>query len=131
MTNLPSVSLAPGQYFLIAEAAGANLLAPALPTPDVTGTIPISATAGQVALVNSTTPLSGACPFAGTSVLDIVGFGASSCTPSAPLLSNTTAALRNLNGCFAGSKPSASNGAATPASGFTTGAPAPRNTAPR
>ena len=53
-----SGSLAPGQYLLVQEAAGANVFAP-LPTPDVTDTTPINMAAGggKVALVNTTTPL--------------------------------------------------------------------------
>src|SRR5438477_7823109 len=51
-------SLAPGPYFLIQAAAGATPAA-ALPAPYVTDATPInmSATGGEVALVNTTTPL--------------------------------------------------------------------------
>lgn len=53
-----SGSLAPGQYLLIQEAAGAATIAP-LPTPDITNSTPInmSGTGGKVALVTSTTGL--------------------------------------------------------------------------
>ena len=40
--------LLPGQYFLVQEASGGGNGA-LLPTPDVTGTIPMAATAGKVA----------------------------------------------------------------------------------
>src|SRR5258705_2818123 len=88
-TNLTNVMLQPGQYYLVQEAAGANLTAPSLPTPDASGGIAMSATAGKVALVNNTltTPLAGSgCPF-DAAVLGFVGFGACahwSQTPTAP-----------------------------------------------
>ena len=52
ITELPSVALLPGQYFLIQEASNAAVGAP-LPTPDVDDATPIdmSGTAGKVALV--------------------------------------------------------------------------------
>ena len=98
VTNLPSVSLASGHYLLIQEAAGANGTAD-LPTPDATGTIAMSATAGKVALVSSTTALSGSCPT--TNVVDFIGFGAANCSETSPTaaLTNTTAAIRNSGGC--------------------------------
>jgi uncharacterized protein len=99
---LPStVTLVPGQYFLIEAAVGAGGTEP-LPTPDATNTIAMSATAGKIALVNDTTALNGSngCPAIGPSVVDYVGYGgtttAVNCslgTP-APALTNTTAAVR-------------------------------------
>ena len=47
VTSLPNVTLQPGQYFLVAESFGANGVSP-LPTPDVTGTIAMSATATRI-----------------------------------------------------------------------------------
>ena len=93
-TALTSVSLAPGQYYLIQEAAGAGGGA-TLPTPDVIGTIAMSATAGKVALLNTTTLLAGACP-TGPQIQDFVGYGAANCSETSPTaaLSNITAALR-------------------------------------
>jgi uncharacterized protein YjdB len=98
-TDLPSVTLQPGDFFLVRQAAGTG------GTTDVPfdfeGTIAMSATAGKVALVNGTTPLTGACPTTG--VIDFVGFGAStpSCTEgngtAAP--GNTTAVHRLVSGC--------------------------------
>jgi uncharacterized protein len=59
--------------------------------PDATGNIAMAATAGKVALVSSTTALSGACPTTG--VIDFVGFGTTAnCFEGAgptPTLSNT------------------------------------------
>jgi len=112
-----SGNLAAGQYYLIGESAGAGGTAN-LPTPDATGSINMSATAGKVALVNSTAALTSACATTAP-VIDIVGFGTTSCSPSAPGLSNTSSDSRNANGCFADTLPS---------SGFTPGTVNPRNT---
>jgi len=112
-------TLAPGQYLLIQEAAGAggtvNL------TPDVIGSIAMGATAGKVALVNSTSALTDACP-SDPSIIDFVGYGTTaSCfegsgPTSAP--SNTTAVLRATNGC---------TDTDDNANDFDTGTPNPRN----
>ncbi len=95
-----SGSIAPGQYYLIQEAQGTGGTT-ALPTPNATGTIAMSATTGKVALVSSTTALSGACPVGGA-IVDFVGYGTgASCfegTAAAPTLTNTTADLRRSNG---------------------------------
>ena len=116
-TNLTG-TIQPGNYFLIQEAAGSGGTTN-LPTPDVNGNINMSATAGKVALVNSTIALTGACPTGG-SIVDFVGFGAANCseTTPTPTLSNTTAALRNGNGSI-----DTDNNL----SDFTVGAPNPRN----
>jgi len=121
VTNLAGALLQPGHYYLIQEAQGAGgTINP--PTPDVTGAINMSATAGKVALVNSTTALSGACP--GTAgIQDLIGYGTgTNCSePSvAPTLTNTTANLRAAAGC------TDSNNNSTD---FSAGAPNPRNTA--
>jgi hypothetical protein len=105
VTALPAtLTLQPGQYYLVAESFGANGVNP-LPTPDTTGTIAMSATAAKVALVNGTTALSGACPAQnGTgspAILDFVGYGATAnCneTANAPAPSTTTADIRNGGG---------------------------------
>ncbi len=93
--------IAPGQYYLVQEAAGAGGTT-GLPAPDAIGTIPVGSTAGKVALVNSTTALTGSgCPF-NASVVDFIGYGSTSCSESgspAPELTNTTAALRARRGC--------------------------------
>src|SRR5438094_5393050 len=122
-TNL-SGSIAPGQYYLVQEAQGAGGTQN-LPTPDATGTIAMSATAGKVALLNNNTtlPTGTSCPSAAT-VIDFVGYGsAANCFegngPTATL-SNTTAALRSGSGCV-----ETDNNAAD----FVVGAPNPRNSA--
>ena len=120
-----SGSLAPGQYFLIQESQGAGGTTN-LPTPNATGNIAMSATAGKVALVSSTTALSGGCPIGGA-IVDFVGYGTGSggatCfegTAAAPTLTNTTADFRRNNGL----QDTDSNSA-----DFVTGAPNPRNQA--
>ncbi len=122
VTNLPSGSLAPGHYLLVQESLGAGGTVN-LPTPDASGTIAMSATAGKVALVTGTTALTGACPT--TNVVDFIGYGTGtgtgSCfegTPTAAL-TNTTAAIRNGGGCV-----DSNNNA----NDFTLTAPNPRNT---
>jgi hypothetical protein len=120
-TNLPNIALAPGQYLLVQQAAGAGGTTN-LPTPDATGSIAMSASAGKVALVNNTAILTGSCPTAG--VVDFVGFGpgtnCSETSPTTPNLTNTTAALRLVNGCT-----ETDNNALD----FANSIPTPRNTA--
>jgi len=121
-TTLTSITLAPGQYCLIQEAAGTGGTT-ALPTPDVTGTIAMSGTAGKVALVNNNTLLASPC-LAGNGIVDFVGYSTNaSCfegTGPTPAVSNTTAAIRLSNGCTDTDDNKAD---------FTAGTPTPRNTA--
>ena len=119
-TNL-SGSIPAGAYYLVKQADGASTTALPLPTPDATGTIAMSGTAGKIALVNNQTTLTGACPL-GATVVDFVGFGTANCSETAPTPapSNTLAVLRAGNGCT----DSNNNGA-----DFATGAAAPRNSA--
>ena len=119
---LPAASIPAGGYYLI-RMSTIGAVGAALPTPDAAPSagneIAMSATNGRVALVNNTTALS-ACPTAG--VIDLVGFGTSICfeNTATAALSNTTAALRNSNGCTDTDNNSLD---------FTVGAPAPRNSA--
>jgi hypothetical protein len=116
-----SGSIGPGQYYLVREAAGTGGTTD-LPAPNATGGISMSATSGKIALVSSTAALSGTCPTSGT-IVDLVGYGSANCfegTGGTPTLSNTTAALRNDNGCA----DAGNNG-----TDFSTGAPNPRNSA--
>ncbi|MEO7765991.1 MAG: choice-of-anchor J domain-containing protein, partial [Ferruginibacter sp.] len=87
-------------YFLVQESAGTGGTLD-LPVPDATGTISLSGTAGKVALVASTTALSGACP-ASSSFIDLVGFGltANCFEGAAPAVapSNTTSVQRSPKG---------------------------------
>lgn len=120
-TNLPNVTIPPGGYLLIQEASGgANGVA--LPMADATGTIGMAAGGGKVALVNDTMALSGGCPVS-ASIVDLVGYGATAtCSETAPTATpgNTTAALRQMNGCTETDNNSTD---------FATGAPNPRNSA--
>jgi hypothetical protein len=119
VTNL-SGSIPAHGYYLIQESQGAGGTVD-LPTPDATGTIPMSATAGKVALANSTTALSGGCPTGG-SIIDFVGYGGANCfegsgPTTAP--SNTTSVQRTTTG------QDTNNNAAD----FSSGSPSPTNSA--
>ena len=95
VTPLPDSTIQPGHYFLIQEASG-GAVGVALPTPNVIGTINLSATKGKVILVSSTTVGTGSCPT--TDVIDKVGFGSGTdCfeTAVAPAGSNTQSIMRN------------------------------------
>jgi hypothetical protein len=132
VTALTNVTLQPGQYYLIQEdftntVSCAN--APcgiALPSPNASGNIAMSATAGKVALVNGTTALSAVgCP-SGATILDFVGYGTtancregSGTANNAPAPSNTTSDSRKLSGCQDTNVNSVD---------FVAGAPNPRNT---
>ena len=115
VTPLTSVTLLPGQYYLVQEASGGSN-GVTLPAPDATGTIAMAAGSGKVALVRNSKALSGACPN-DPNIVDFVGYGSTAnCftgTAPAPAASNTNAILRAANGC---------------AIGFATGPPNPRNT---
>ena len=113
-------SLQPGQYYLIQEAAGTGGTMN-LPTADATGSINMSATTGKVALVSSTTALTGACPTSDPALVDLIGFGAANCSFSSPTaaLTNTTAAIRT---------PSCSVTANNSTDFNISGGPLPRNT---
>ena len=120
VTALTNVTLQPGQYYLVQEAVGAGGTT-SLPTPDSTGALALSATAGKVALVSTTTALTGAAP-TDSRIVDFVGFGAANFAEGAPTAApaNPTAVLRAANGCT-----DTDNNAAD----FTVGPPTPRNTA--
>jgi len=114
-------SVGPGRYYLIRQAPGGGG-SQALPAPDASGNIIMSATAGKVALVRQTTPLVGACPPGGV-IVDLLGYGSTAnCSegnPRAPMPSNNvTAALRKEGGC-ADTDDNAAD--------FETGPPSPRN----
>ncbi len=130
LTELPSISVAPGQYALVQEASNAAVGSP-LPTPDVVDGTPInmSGTAGKVALVTGDLTLgcnggSAPCDAAQLArIVDLVGYGNANFfegAASAPTLSATTAALRNAGGCTDTDQNSAD---------FIAPAPTPRNTA--
>jgi uncharacterized protein (TIGR03437 family) len=92
-------SIVPGQYFLAQEQRGGGG-STALPTPDVSGSINLSATSGKIALVSDALPLVGAAP-SGPRVIDFVGYGDANASLGPPALapSNTSALIRLSGGC--------------------------------
>ena len=129
LTELPNVTLLPGQYFLVQQASGTG--GSPLPTPDHIDPTPInlSATSGKVALVIGNTSLGcngGSTPCSPAQlerIIDLVGYGEANFyegSGAAPLLTSSTAAHRNGAGCI-----DTDNNAAD----FTAAAPTPRNTA--
>jgi uncharacterized protein len=112
-------TIAPGGFYLVQEAQGAGGTV-SLPTPDAIGTLAMSATAGKVALSNSSTALTGTCP---AGMVDWIGFGTANCfegAGAAPGTTNTTASLRGSSGCD-----DTDNNAVD----FSSGVPNPRNSA--
>ena len=103
-----SGTIAPGKFQLIQEAAGTGGTV-SLPTPDATGSIPMSATAGKVALVRNGTSLTcgstavPCTPALLAEVVDFVGFGSGTTvyegTGPTPAPSNTRAVVRKNGGC--------------------------------
>ncbi len=98
-----SGTVQPGKYYLVQESGGTSG-GSSLPAADATGSINLSATAGKVALVSSTTALScssGCVP--SSQIADFVGYGstASSFEGSGPAAapSNTTSDQRAGGGC--------------------------------
>ncbi|MEA2574931.1 MAG: hypothetical protein QOH93_2229 [Chloroflexia bacterium] len=96
----------PGKYFLISESGGG--VGQDIPTPDASASIAMSSSAGKVALVNTTTPISpcgdktvNTCTDE-PSVVDFVGYGSAADyegTGAAPAGSATTTVMRDLDGC--------------------------------
>lgn len=91
-------SVAPGGRYLVAEGKGSGGTV-ALPAPDATGAIAMSATAGTIALVSGTTALTcktAADCAADARIKDLVGFGAATVREGAPTAapSNTTSVAR-------------------------------------
>ncbi|MDO9629890.1 MAG: InlB B-repeat-containing protein [Acholeplasmataceae bacterium] len=91
-------SVASGSYYVI-QLAGGSVGSPLPKTPHDIGTINMSATAGKVALVSSTTSLTGANPISDPTIVDFVGFGTTAGayegTGRAPAPSNTNSIKRN------------------------------------
>ena len=121
VTALTSVTLAPGQYYLVQESSGGSS-GTVLPAPDTTGTIAMAAGSGKVVLIKNSTALTGTCPN-DPNIVDLVGYGnTANCfrgSAPAPGASNTNALLRTAAGCT-----DAHNNVAD----FALGPPNPRNT---
>lgn len=105
---LLSGTIAPGRYYLIQLAGGAN--GAPLPTADLVApageVFNMAANGGKVALVNTTPHLSGPCPATATAVVDFVGWGSAASlncfegtTGGGPITGNATAIHRRNNGC--------------------------------
>ena len=122
LTELPAVTLQPGQYFLVQQASGAA--GTALPTPDLTDASPInmSGSSGKVALVSGSTSLGcngGSSPCSAEQLarlIDLVGYGSANFSEgsAAAGLTNVTAAVRAAGGCTDSDDNSADFSAATP-----------------
>lgn len=114
-------SIGAGSRYLVAEGKGAGGTV-ALPTPDATGTIALSATAGTVALVSGTTALtcktSADCA-ADPRVKDLVGFGAATVREGSP----TAATANGTSAARAASLADTDDNSAD----FTVGEPTPTN----
>lgn len=132
ITPLPSVTIQPGQYFLVQQASNAAVGLP-LPTADFIDPTPIAmaAGAGKIALVNTITPLgcngsSTVCSAAAlATIVDLVGYGTGTnffegTGPTTPVISATLAAFRLNGGCTDNNNNSTD---------FSNAAPSPRNTA--
>jgi predicted extracellular nuclease len=130
LTELPAVTLQPGQYYLVQEAQGSGGTTP-LPSPDFVDPTPInmSGTGGKVALVTANVSLGcngGSTPCDATKlalIKDLVGWGTANFfegAAAAPATTNTTAVIRAGGGC----SETDANGA-----DFSVAAPTPRNTA--
>ncbi len=139
-TQLPTVTIQPGKYYLIQQATNAAVGA-ALPTPDFNGIcatctidgnngnpittgIAMSGSNAKVILVNTTTPQTGVNP-TGSQIIDKVGYGTTptgfeGTGPTGTALTATTAAIRNNGGCTDTDSNS---------SDFTAATPTPRNSA--
>lgn len=121
VTTLPNVSIQPGQYYLIQFAQSANGSGAPLPTPDATGSTNMHPIDGKLAVVNSTTALSGTCPITSSSIVDFLGYGNGGCFEGSSQVTGmgiTVSAQRNGMGCFDTDQN---------ATDFTVAAPAPRN----
>jgi uncharacterized protein (TIGR03437 family) len=119
VSTVLSGTLLAGQYYLVREGMGQTGAGAALPAPDASGGINLSAASGKVVLVNSSTLLAGSAP-ASASVVDFVGYGTANFAKGgpAPGLTSATAVSRRNAGC----SDSNSN-----AGDFISGQPSPRN----
>lgn len=92
----------PGKYFLVRMGSPGPSSTPNLSMFDDEGTTSLAATAGKVALVSNTTPLSGGCPTS-ANIIDLVGYGSGTNCSEGMSTGNTSASSsvrRGGNGCF-------------------------------
>lgn len=119
-TNLPSVTIQPGQYYLIQQATGAGGTIDLDPdfTPTGNELLAMSGTNLKIVLASDNVTVTSATD---ANVVDFVGIGSANIfegTAAVPVISNTTAAFRNSDGCTDTNDNVAD---------FTVAAPAPRN----
>ena len=138
VTAIPAGTvLRPGDTFLIGESTGAaGTGVNPLPTPNVSGTIALSATGAKIALVNTNVALSGACPI-NASIVDFVAYGTTpTCVedPSGTASGNSTLLVVTAPTAEAAPAPSTTTSVSRVAAGtdtdnnnadFTAGAPTP------
>ena len=120
-TNLPSVTIQPGQYFLIQQATGSGGTIDLDPDFTPTGTELLAMGGTNLKIVLASDNVTVTSP-TDANVIDFVGVGtANMFEGAAPVgaISNTTAAFRNSDGCTDTNDNLAD---------FTVAAPAPRNT---
>jgi hypothetical protein len=120
---LPSITIPPSGYVLIAEGTQGTT-GVALPTPDASGPIMLSAANGKVALASISTSVGACGALVPGAVVDLMGYGTTNiatCEGAAtPALGASTAAARNAGGCADTNDSSAD---------FSVSTPAPRNAA--
>lgn len=103
-------TVAPGTNYLVKQADGANTSAAPLPSPDATGTVPMSAKGGRVELVDAS----------GTTV-DLLGWGGASQSEGSPAeYTDNTTSIARKQACV-----DTDDNAAD----FAAGAPTPQNAA--
>ncbi|MCA5892099.1 ExeM/NucH family extracellular endonuclease [Isoptericola sp. NEAU-Y5] len=121
----------PGGSFLVGQAFGADTTKPALPTPDLTGTVAMSGSGAKIALVRSTDRLtcSGTACAAADDVVDLVGWGSSANayagTAPAPGTTNATSVARDEHAHTADNGADFTAGVPTPTAGGTGPGPDP------
>ena len=69
------------KYFLIQLSGGTNGVA--LPTPELSSSINLSATSGKIILVHSISALTGSCPVSAL-IIDFLGYGTANCYEGQP-----------------------------------------------
>ena len=97
LTTIPAdTTLAAGRYLLVRQGAGTGGTVDVL--GDVVGSLALGGTSGKVALASNSTAFSGTVP---AGAIDFVGYGTASTAEASPtpLLTSTTSAQRNANGC--------------------------------
>jgi hypothetical protein len=97
-----SGTIAPGQYYLI-RLLGVSAGNVALPTPDLTVNLSLPQNIGKLAIANSTTAFATGCPQGDPTLIDLVGYGLTSCFESTPLTpplsTDLVSFLRKTGGC--------------------------------